>query len=250
MIEARNISAGYRYEPIIKDVSVSAKKGEFIILIGPNGSGKSTLLKSLAGLIPNQTSGHIFIGDVDLRHFSMREKARKISYLSQDRQAAGYMSVADILEIGRAPYRGRLGQLSEDGKAAIKTAAQRTDISGLLSRSFGKLSGGEKARVLLARSLCSDADIILADEPIAALDPYFQITMMQMLRAESASGRTVIAAIHDLKLAHQFGDRIWVLKDGNLLGEGPPESVLEPELIKNVFGIQISPSFFAHPVSI
>ena len=246
MIAAHNISAGYGPKPVINDISVTGKKGDFVILLGPNGCGKSTLLKTLAGLIPNQTSGEIFVGDVDIRHFSIREKARKISFLSQDRQAADFMSVADILEIGRAPYRGQLGQLSQKGKAAIESAARRTDISGLLDRSFGELSGGEKARVLLARSLCSDADVLLADEPIAALDPYFQITMMQMLKAESASGRTVVTAIHDLKLAHQFADHIWVLKDGQLIGDGAPDEVLTSSLIREVFDIQIDPVYFMH----
>jgi len=209
-----------------------------VALIGPNGSGKSTLIKALAGLLP-ASSGEIWIGDRPAGLLEPRERARRIAYLAQDRQAPAYMRVSDVLELGRAPYRGRLGQISKAGKLAIKQAAEATDLTDFLERKFGELSGGEQARVLLARALVVDAPIVLADEPIAALDPYYQISILEILKTQARQGKTVIAALHDLRLAMRYADRVWVMHGGQLAANGPPSKIMNDEIMEKVFRIDL-----------
>jgi len=235
-LSVKNLSAGYGSLPVIKDISIDAEPGQFIALIGPNGSGKSTLIKTMAGLLP-RTSGDIWIGNSPLSFLEPRDRARKIAYLAQDRQALPAMTVDAILELGRAPFRGRLGQISAAGRAAINRAAELTDLDGFRSRRFGELSGGEQARVLLARTLVVNAPVLLADEPNAALDPYYQLSTLNILKREAAEGKTVITALHSLGLARKFADIVWVLNAGVIAAAGPTQKVLTDDLLKAVFKV-------------
>jgi len=140
------------------------------------------------------------------------------------------MTVEEVVRLGRAPYRGGLGKVSPDGEAAIASALSRTQSGTFASRRFDGL---------LARALAVDAPILLADEPIAALDPFYQLSMMQTLKAEAASGKTVITALHDLSLAAQFASRIWIMHKGHIIADGSSEKVLTAENLKTVFGIRL-----------
>ncbi len=233
-LRAQNIKAGYGPCDVIADLSVAAEPGQLIALIGPNGSGKSTLIKALAGLLPIR-SGGIYLDDMNMVDIPVRLRAKRMAYLAQERLAQAVMTVREILELGRAPYRGRLGQISDAGEAAINRAVEAAQLRDFLPRKFGQLSGGEQARVLMGRALAVDADILLADEPIAALDPYYQIAMMDILKAEAARGKTVITALHDLSLAHQYADIVWVMDEGELKHMGDASRVLTPEVLKSVF---------------
>lgn len=248
MISIRNISAAYGNKQVLHDVSTEAKPGQFIALIGPNGSGKSTLLKTICGLM-TPSAGAIHCGDTNVHDMPVKARARQIAYLAQSRFAAPMMSVDDVVKLGRAPYRGRLGKISAEGQTAIDKAIAQTQSTDLRNRRFDSLSGGEQARVLLARALAVEASVLLADEPIAALDPYFQITMMGMLKAESQSGKTVISALHDLPLAHQFCDQVWMMHEGRLFANGTPETVLTADNLKSVFSVTLPKGGFS-PVSI
>lgn len=236
VISVQNLSAGYGAKDIISGVTASAKPGELIALIGPNGSGKSTLIKTLAGLLPSR-SGEIMIGQTPLQDLDLLSRARTIAYLAQDRLAQPDMKVAEIIELGRAPYRGRLGKISPDGQDAIERAIQTAQLTPYLTRAFGELSGGEQARVLLGRALAVDAPIVLADEPIAALDPYYQISTMEILKAQAASGKIVIAALHDLSLAYNFADQLWVMDQGQLTTARKPGTAAFAGIIEDVFGV-------------
>lgn len=238
MIKFENLSSGYGPCDVVQSVSAKANPDELIALIGPNGSGKSTLLKTLCGII-TPTSGTITIGDKNLSDFSLKIRARQISYLAQSREALPSMSVEDVVRLGRAPYRGSLGRISSDGETAIASALTRTQSDVFKSRRFDSLSGGEQARVLLARALTVEASTLLADEPIAALDPFYQLSMMEILKAEASSGKTVITALHDLSLAAQFADRIWMMHQGKIIADGAPEQVLNAVNLKTVFGIKL-----------
>lgn len=235
-VSIKNLSVGYRGKSVIRDISVEAQPGNLIALLGPNGSGKSTLIKALAGLLP-ALGGDIFIGDTPLSFLEPRERARQIAYLAQSRTAMPAMLVTEILELGRAPYRGRLGQISAAGQEAIGRAVDAADLGDYLSRPFGELSGGEQARVLLARALVVDAPVILADEPNAALDPYYQIETMKILKTEATRGKTVIAALHDLRLAEKFADQVWLMHEGELFTQGQAHRVLNAENLETVFRI-------------
>jgi len=238
MIKFENLSAGYGPCDVLQNITMEAKPAELIALIGPNGCGKSTLLKTLCGIITS-SSGSIKIGDKILDELSLKARARNIAYLAQSREAMPSMNVEDIVRLGRAPYRGGLGKISPDGEAAIVSALSRTQSGIFKTRRFDSLSGGEQARVLLARALTVKAPILLADEPIAALDPFYQLSMMEILKAEAASGKTVIAALHDLSLAAQFADRIWIMHQGKIVANGKAKAVLNAENLKAIFGIRL-----------
>jgi len=161
-----------------------------------------------------------------------------ISYLAQSRKAMPAMSVQDVVNLGRAPYRGTLGKISSEGHMAIEKALSKTQSDVFAQRRFDGLSGGEQARVLLARALAVEAPILFADEPIAALDPFYQISMMEILKAEAESGKTVITALHDLSLAAQFASRIWVMHQGKIVMNETPKTALSKDILKTVFGIR------------
>ena len=237
MISFDALQAGYRPPAVLKGISATAKQGELIALIGPNGCGKSTLLKTLCGII-NPSSGTITLDGKPLISLSLKERAKSIAYLAQSRDAMPAMSVRDVVQLGRAPYRGALGKISSDGQTAIDEAMQKTQSDVFAERRFDELSGGEQARVLLARALAVQAPILLADEPIAALDPFYQLSMMGTLRAEADSGKTVITALHDLSLAAQFANRIWVMYGGRIIASDTPLKALTDDTLKTVFGIR------------
>jgi len=238
MIHINNLLSGYGPCDVIRNISTEGKYGELIALVGPNGSGKSTLLKTIASII-TPSSGTIKYAGENLSSLSIRKRAKIISYLAQNREAYPSMPVYEIVELGRAPYRGSLGKISSAGKDIIENALNRTKTDMLKNRKFNNLSGGEQARVLLARALAVDAPILLADEPISALDPAFQISMMQTLQNEAKNGRIVIAALHDLSLASQFSNKIWMLNNGEIVAKGTPKKVLSAENLKNTFQLKL-----------
>lgn len=237
MISFQNLTAGYGPCDVLQSVSGGAKVGELIALIGPNGCGKSTLLKTLCGILM-PSSGIIKVGQEKFDTLGLKRRAKTIAYLAQSREAMPSMRVEDVVRLGRAPYRGSLGHMSAEGETAIASALARTQSDVFKSRRFDSLSGGEQARVLLARALAVDAPVLLADEPIAALDPFYQLSMMDILKAETKSGTTVITALHDLSLAAQFADRIWMMHNGTIIADGPPKQTLNEENLKTVFGIK------------
>ncbi len=237
-----NLSAGYGKKSVLNGINTAAKPGELIGLVGPNGSGKSCLLKTIAGLIIPDT-GQVKIADQSVHDYAPRARARNIAWLAQDRSAAWALSVRELVSLGRAPYRGRLGKLSADDNRAVDRALVSAHCVDLRDRRFDHLSGGEQARVLLARALAVGAPLLLADEPTASLDPYFQISIMQSLRNEAQNNKikgtnTVIASLHDLSLAKQFCDRIWVMSKGRLVANDKADIVLSDTILAEVFKIK------------
>lgn len=239
-LTATHLSAGYgpkaRICNVLQDINLTATGGEFIALIGPNGSGKSTLLKTLTGLM-TPSAGTVTLDGKTLHALPAKTRAKTVAYLAQGREVTPLMAVEDVVQLARAPYRGPLGQISERGKTAVQNALTATRADALSGRQIGSLSGGEQARVLLARALAVEAPVLLADEPIATLDPFYQITMMDILKSEAAKGVLVIAALHDLPLAAQFADRIWVVDKGQLVADAPPKDVLTHTVLGEIFGI-------------
>lgn len=229
MITLNNISVKFGATIAVAEVTVAAEAGEFIALVGPNGSGKSSLLKSMAGLIPHK-------GSTNLTN-NRRARAKEIAYLAQDASASGNHKIYDIVALGRTPHFGALSRLTEIDRAIIDASLAKCGISAFADRPFKTLSGGERTRVHLARTLATDTQLLLADEPITALDPYYQLSVMQVLRDEAHSGTTVIAALHDLSLARRFCDRIWVMDSGQLVADGTPDKTLTPEVLRDVFRI-------------
>ena len=233
----KNLNAGYGKTTVLNQINASAKPGELVGLAGPNGSGKTCLLKTLAGLI-TPDAGEVSFSGQSVHSLAPRVRAQYIAWLAQGRSAVWALSVRELVSLGRAPYRGRLGKFSTDDNDVVDQALVSAHCSELQNRRFDQLSGGEQARVLLARALAVGAPLILADEPTASLDPYFQISIMQSLRGEAESGKTVIASLHDLSLAKQFCDRIWVMNAGQLVANDKADRALSGAVLAEVFKIK------------
>jgi len=229
MISLDNISVAYSGQIAVTGFSAQAEPGEFIALVGPNGSGKSSLIKAIAGLLP-------FDGVCSVPAVA-KARARQLAYLGQNCTAPNGRKVKDIIALGRTPFLGPLSKHSSEDTLAIEHAAALCEIEALLDREFGTLSGGERMRVHLGRTLATRAPILLADEPITALDPYYQISIMNILRKTADQGTIVIAALHDLSLAKRMADRIWVLHSGHLISDDIPKRALSADILKTVFRV-------------
>lgn len=220
------------------DLSVGA--GEFVGLIGPNGAGKSTLLRAALGLLPY--TGTVLVAGEDVASTGAPARAKKAAYLAQEREIAWAVPVETVVALGRAPHRPRFAALSAADAAIVDEAMRRMDVAGFRDRLATELSGGEKARVLAARALAQDTPLLLADEPTAGLDPAHQIALMHLFGELAASGRGVVASLHDLGLAARWCTRLVLIEKGRIVADGPPRAVLTPERIGAVYGVS---AFFA-----
>lgn len=228
------LSRGHR--TILHGVSFRVEQPCLIGLLGPNGAGKSTLLRGLAGLTPAD-SGQIHLGDALLTDIPAHERARKLALLPQERTVHWPLHVHDVVMLGRMPYRSLLGRPSETDRQAVAQAMRDMHVDQFATRPFSQLSGGEQARVLIARTLAQDPDLLLADEPVNGLDPAHQISLMTTLQTIVAAGRTIIVSLHDLTLAARFCDRLLLLHEGRLVGDGTAETVLSADNLAHVYGI-------------
>jgi iron complex transport system ATP-binding protein len=222
---------------ILKNLSLSLLPSQFTIIIGPNGAGKTTLLRTVAGLLP--ATGRILIGGRELARCSRAERGRVMSYLAQGGRIHWPLSVRDVVSIGRLAFGGVVQKLNDADCRIVERAMIACGIDHLALRPATALSGGEKARVLLARAFAVQAPILLADEPAASLDPAHQIAIMAMLQQEAVAGRTVVAVLHDLSLAVQYATRIIVLDAGAVVEDGPPEEVFNGPALDRVFGVRL-----------
>jgi iron complex transport system ATP-binding protein len=222
---------------VVEGVSFACAAGEFVALVGPNGAGKTSLLRALAGLVPS--TGTIRLGPADLRALDPRARARAVSYLPQGHEAHWPLPARDIVALGRLPHGARdPSRLRPADSAAIEEAMRLADVEALADRPVTRLSGGERARVAMARVLAVGAPLLLADEPTAALDPRHQLDVMNVLRKATRTGATVIAVTHDLGLAARFADRILVMDEGSLVIAAEPAAAFAPEILARVFGIE------------
>lgn len=233
---AENIAVRIGNRRLLDDVSLKLAPGELVFLLGPNGAGKTTLLRTLAGLVP--ASGRVHWKEGDLARMNVRERARLMAYVPQGHIAHWPITTREVVAIGRFPHASSLSRLSPTDAAAIDRALAAADAQHLADRIVTELSGGERARVMLARALAVEAPVLLADEPIAALDPEHQIGMAQLMRQLAHDGRAVLAVVHDLTLASRFGDRVVVLDGGRMIANGEPLHTLTPDLLQQVFGIK------------
>ena len=232
--DAVGVSLGGRH--VLADVSLEVNEGEVLALVGPNGAGKSTLLSVLSGE-REPSSGRVTIDDRELASFTALDLARRRSVLTQDNQLSFPFRVSEIVEMGRSPW-ARTPQLEKDDRV-LALAMGRTDVAGLASRRFTELSGGERARVSLARVLAQDTGIVLLDEPIAALDLRHQEDVLRLSRDLASEGRAIVIVLHDLSLAGAFADRIGLVSEGRLVALGSPGDVLTAEAISRVYGLAV-----------
>jgi len=237
-LEARNIAVRFGQTAVLRRVDLTVASREMVGLIGPNGSGKTTLLRVLANLSAPD-GGSVTLDTRDLAAVGERELSKKIAYLAQGGDVHWPMRVEALVGLGRLPHRRAFRDQTGSDTAAIERAMNAADVVSLRDRTMTHLSGGERMRVLLARALAVEAALLLADEPVAALDPLHQLRVMELLRDVARGGTGVIVVLHDLSLAARFCDRLVLIADGDVVAEGRPSDVLTPDNLARAYGVDI-----------
>ncbi len=231
------LSKSFGTRRVLENISLDVRAGEMIGLIGPNGSGKSTLLRCIAGLLTPEA------GETRIRGHQRDEidpglLARQLSYLPQSGEVNWDVTVEVLVALGRLPHQGRWRALTETDREAVTRAMEACDIASFRDRLVTELSGGERSRVLLARAMAGEPDILLADEPISGLDPGHAIDVMDRLGRLAHSGKSVIVVIHDLTLAARYCDRLVLLHETQIAADGPSETVLTEENLARCYGVK------------
>ena len=237
LLELHKVAAKIEGVTIVKDVSFALKRGEVTALVGPNGSGKTTLLRAIPQLI-QPSAGEVRIDGRPVAQLSRQERAKLIAYLPQGQALHWPLNVERLVALGRMPHLSPWQAISESDEAAVWEAMELCDALDFTGRSATTLSGGERARVMLARAICVGAPLLLADEPTAALDPYHQLQVMELLRSYAQQGAAVLVVLHDLSLAARFCDQAVLLDQGEVSAVGAPEAVLSAERLAAVYHVE------------
>lgn len=231
----QGVTFSYSTEPVLKEVSLALLPGVFYGIVGPNGAGKSTLLKLLDRFLLPQ-KGTVFLNEREVGSYSLRELAQEIAFIPQTSPYFPF-SVLEVVLLARAPFSYRFQRPSAADFQIAKEAMAQTGVLDLARRSLHQLSGGERQRVLLARAFAQQTPVLLLDEPTAHLDLEHQIRLCELLRAKAREGVSCVAILHDLNLAANYCDYVYVLSQGVLVKKGPPSLVFTEELIKKVYNI-------------
>ncbi|KYK13758.1 MULTISPECIES: ABC transporter ATP-binding protein [Streptomyces] len=239
-LSATDVTVAYDGVDVVHGAAVRLRPGEVTVLVGPNGSGKSTLLRTVARL-QRARSATLRIDDgIDGMALTSREFSRHVALLTQGRPTPGGLTVRDVVEFGRYPYRGRWGRPDPDGPAAVDRALALTGVDALADRGADHLSGGQLQRVWLASCLAQETGVLLLDEPTTYLDLRYQVELLDLIRdLADDHGIAVGVVLHDLDQAAAVADRITLLESGRIVADGPPEDVLTPERLSAVYGIRI-----------
>ena len=235
-LSTRQLSVTMGGRTVLRDITLEARRGELLAIVGPNGAGKTTFLKAVACLFP--FSGAVEWDGKDVAAMRPAARAKQMAYLPQGHVAHWPITARDVVTIGRAPFASSLTRLNAADQAAVDEALQAVDAMPFAERAITALSGGERARVMLARALAVGAPLLLADEPVASLDPAHQLGVMDILSAQAKAGRLVIAISHDLILAARYADRVLVLHEGAAAAIGAPREVLTSALLREVFKVE------------
>ena len=237
ILQATAINLQLNGNPVLRDVDFYLHPGELVGLIGPNGAGKTSLLRILANL-QKPDSGQLTLNHTALQKYPLKQLARKLGYLAQGAPSHWPLKVRRLIELGRLPHLSPWGTLSERDNAVVERAMIQAEVVHLSERIVTTLSGGERLRVLIARMFATEPQIILADEPIAALDPYHQLHIMELLKEHSGRGGSAVVVMHDLNMAARFCSRLVMIQTGKIVSDGAPEAVLNSKLLAEVYGIK------------
>ncbi|WP_327394642.1 ABC transporter ATP-binding protein [Streptomyces phaeochromogenes] len=236
VLSLRDLSVEAAGRALVDRLNIDVAAGRIVGLVGPNGSGKSTALRCVYRAL-RPTSGAVLLDGTDLTSLKLRDSARSIAALTQESQTELDFTVEEVVALGRAPHARGNHPLTARERALCRQSMERLDVTHLADRSVLTLSGGERQRVLVARALVQEPRVLVLDEPTNHLDVRHQVELLSFLRG---SGLTVLTALHDLNLAAAACDRIAVLSSGSLVATGEPAEVLTPELVRKVFGVDVT----------
>ncbi|PZU50636.1 MAG: ABC transporter [Sphingomonas sp.] len=237
-LELADLSLSRGDRILLSGLSARFAPGSVSVILGPNGAGKSTLLDSIAGLRTPE-AGTVRLDGVSVADMRLGERARRIGYLPQGGELHWNLRVQELVALGRLPHRSAFAGESEADRAAIARAMAAADVEALADRPALSLSGGERARVLLARVLAGEPELLLADEPLANLDPRHAMDALRLFRRAADGGAAVVLVLHDLQAAARAADQLLLLANGRCLAQGAPAEVLTPTLLAEAYGLEM-----------
>ena len=238
-LETKGLSAGYPGKVVVSGAEITVRPGEVVTLIGPNGAGKSTILKTIAGLIA-PLAGTVYIEGKERGDYGLAELSRKMSVMMTERMSTDQMDCFDVASLGRFPYTGKLGLLTEADKEIVMKAMETVGLKDLIHRNFNATSDGQKQRVLLARAIAQEPEILIMDEPTSYLDIYYKLDFLGIVRRlvqERNIG--VFMSMHELELAYTISDQvICVSSDGEIVRMGPPSEIFTDTFLSRLYGME------------
>lgn len=235
---AENLTLGYGDRTVVRELSLAIEPGLVTTIIGPNGCGKSTLLRALGRLL-RPRAGRVLVDGTPITAMNTRDTARLIGMLPQTPIAPEGLTVADLVARGRHPHQSWLRQWSAGDEAEVTAALARTGIADLADRTLDELSGGQRRRAWISMVLAQGTDILLLDEPTTYLDLAHSLEVLDLVdRLRAEAGRTVVMVLHDLNLAFRYSDRLVVMSGGRIVAQGPPDDIVDADLLDAVFGLR------------
>ena len=235
---AEKMTVGYEQKPLIEEIEIALKKGEILTLIGPNGAGKSTVLKSITKQLA-LLGGTVYLGKEDMNTMSGNALSQRMAVVLTQRLQTELMSCEEVVATGRYPYTGRFGILSEHDRHIVKESMELVHVTEIRDRDFHYISDGQRQRVMLARALCQEPDIIVLDEPTSYLDVKYKLEFLSVLQELSRQkALTVILSLHELELAERISDKILCLNGARVDRYGSPEEIFESGYLSGLFRIE------------
>lgn len=233
----KKMCVGYDGKPLIKEMEITLLKGEVLTLIGPNGAGKSTVLKSIAGQL-RLLGGKVYLEEKNLSEMKAGELAKKMSVVFTEKLRAEMKSCRDVVATGRYPYTGWFGVLSEEDERVVDEVMELTHITDICGQEFDRISDGQRQRVMLARAICQEPEIVILDEPTSYLDIRYKLEFLSILQEmREKKGLTVIMSLHELELAKIISDKVLCLKGEYVEKFGTPEEIFRADFMERLFGM-------------
>lgn len=235
--QMQNLSVGYNGKPLIHDINIGIEKGEIVTLVGPNGSGKSTILKSITRQL-KLIDGNVHFDAKNLHELSYKSLSKKMAVVLTERMKPELMTCHDVVATGRYPYTGRLGILSREDEEKVDAAMMAVHAQELGNRDFNAISDGQRQRVLLARAICQEPEVIILDEPTSFLDVRHKLELLAILRSMAKEKKiTVIMSLHEIDLAQKIADKIICVKGETISHYGRPEEIFKEDIIRELYDI-------------
>ena len=237
-LETKDLVVGYDGVPLISDVNIQLHAGEILTLIGPNGAGKSTILKSIVGYL-DSLGGAVFVSGRPASELSAHEMSLELAVMLTERMRTELLTCADIVETGRYPYTGRLGILSDDDRERVREAMDMVHVWDLRDRDFMQISDGQRQRIMLARAIAQEPNIIMLDEPTNYLDIHYQIELLNVLRRlVRTRDVAVIMSLHELPLAAKVSDYVMCIKGDRVVAAGTADEIFTPAVINELYDLE------------